>query len=209
MKTLIKNTAFAFAGIISFSFTTIDDKDPKIVIVDIVDNIETTNNQNLTSTFKQSLDTINQADDIKILDWKEIANGLDDTKKQVLLDSIQPDVVLTLNFKNSEKGNNAVTAVVFKGNKHFDESLSTARDLTNSFDEKVIKNEGVFQAESKYIQDNATPAIFLSVETLNDQPSNSEIVSTLTDFIKNVKSENEDPNEIIKNDSIQSDIKIE
>lgn len=209
MKTLIKNTAFAFAGIISFSFTTIDDKDPKIVIVDIVDNIETTNNQNLTSTFKQSLDTINQADDIKILDWKEIANGLDDTKKQVLLDSIQPDVVLTLNFKNSEKGNNAVTAVVFKGNKHFDESLNTARDLTNSFDEKVIKNEGVFQAESKYIQDNATPAIFLSVETLNDQPSNSEIVSTLTDFIKNVKSENEDPNEIIKNDSIQSDIKIE
>lgn len=209
MKTLIKTTAIAIAGIISFSFTSLDDKDPKVVIVDIVDNIETTNNENLTTTFKQSLETINQADDIKILDWKQLASGLDDNKKQALLDSIKPDVVLTLNFKNSEKGSNAVTAVVFKGNKHFDHSLSSAKELTSSFNEAIVKNEGVFQAESQYIQDNATPAVFLSVETKNDQTSNSEIVSTLSDFIKKVETDQNISNQENKTDIIQKDIKVE
>lgn len=209
MKTLIKSTAIAFVGIVSFSFTSLDDKDPKVVIIDIVDNIETTNNQNLTDSFKKSIDSINQTEEVKVLDWKQIATGLDDNKKQALLDSIKPDVVLTLNFKNSEKGNNAVTAVVFKGNKHFDNSISTARELTSSFDNAVVKNEGVFQADSKYVQDNAAPAMFVSIETKNDQSSNTEIVSTLSDFIKKVETENKDSNQENKSEIIQKDIKVE
>lgn len=209
MKTLIKSTALAIVGIVSFSFTSLDDKDPKVVIIDIVDNIETTNNQNLTDSFKKSIDSINQTEEVKVLDWKQIATGLDDNKKQALLDSIKPDVVLTLNFKNSEKGNNAVTAVVFKGNKHFDHSLTSAKELTSSFDNAVVKNEGVFQADSKYVQDNATPALFVSIETKNDQSSNTEIVSTLSDFIKKVETENKDSNQEIKTEDVQKDIKVE
>ncbi|RLZ07352.1 hypothetical protein [Faecalibacter macacae] len=209
MKTLIKSTALAIAGIVSFSFTSLDDKDPKVVIIDIVDNIETTNNQNLTDSFKKSIDSINQTEEVKVLDWKQITSGLDENKKQVLLDSIKPDVVLTLNFKNSEKGNNAVTAVVFKGNKHFEHSLTSAKELTSSFNEAVIKNEGVFQADSEYVQDNATPALFVSIETKNDSSSNKEIVSTLSDFIKKVDSDQANSNQENKSEIIQKDIKVE
>ena len=104
MKTLFKSAALAFVGFVSFSFTTVDDKDPKVVIVDIVDNIETTNNQNLTQEFRESIATLNQANQVKVLEWKEITKGLDESKKQALLDSIKPEVVLTLNFKNANDG---------------------------------------------------------------------------------------------------------
>ena len=187
MKTLFKSVALAFFGVTAFSFTTTDDKDPKIVIVDIVDNIETTNNQNITQNFRQQLESINQTEDLKVLEWKEISTGLDETKKKELLDSIQPEVVLTVSFKNSEDNTNEVTAVVSKNNQHFDHSIQTAKNLTTSFDTSVVKNGGVFQAESGYIQDNFTPAMFVSIETVNDQKSNTEIVNTLTGFIKTVE----------------------
>lgn len=186
MKTLIKSTALVFFGISTFSFTTLDDKDPKVVIVDIVDNIETTNNQNITQTFRQQIESINQSEELKVLEWKQISTGLDDTKKKELLDSIQPEVILTVNFKNSEANKNEVTAVVSKSNQHFDYSIETAKNLTTSFDTAMVVNGGVFQAESEYIQDNFAPAMFVSIETKNDQPSNNEIVNTLTQFIKTV-----------------------
>ena len=187
MKTLFKSVALAFFGVTAFSFTTTDDKDPKIVIVDIVDNIETTNNQNITQNFRQQLESINQTEDLKVLEWKEISTGLDEAKKKELLDSIQPEVVLTVSFKNSEDNTNEVTAVVSKNNQHFDHSIQTAKNLTTSCDASVVKNGGVFQAESGYIQDNFTPAMFVSIETVNDQKSNTEIVNTLTGFIKTVE----------------------
>lgn len=189
MKTLLKSAALTFVGLISFSFTNLDEQPPKVVIVDIVDNIETTNNQNLTQTFRERIATLNQSEDVKVLEWKEITNGLDDNKKQALLDSINPEVVLTLNFKNAQKGDNAVTAVVSKNNKNFDYSIDTARQLTGALENATIKNEGVFQAESEYVQDNAVPAMFVSIETKNDESSNKAIVETLAEFIKNVDDE--------------------
>lgn len=194
MKTLFKSVAIAFFGVTAFSFTTTDDKDPKIVIVDIVDHIETTNNQNITENFRQQLATLNQTDDVKVLEWKQISTGLDETKQKELLDSIQPEVVLTVSFKNSEANANEVTAVVSKNNQHFDYSIETAKNLTTSFDASVVKNGGVFQAESSYVQDNFTPAMFVSIETKNDQPSNNAIVNTLTQFIKTVESPAEEQN---------------
>lgn len=184
MKTLLKSVALTFAGFMAFSFT---DKEPKVIIVDIVDNIETTNNQNLTQSFRESIETLNQKEDVKVLEWKTITNGMDDTKKQAVLDSLKPEVIMTVSFKNATKTENLVTAVVSKNNKHFDNSLTTARLLTESFDNNVIKNEGVFQAESEYIQDNAAPAMFISIETKNDSNSNTEIVNKLSDFIEKVE----------------------
>lgn len=184
MKTLLKSVTLTFAGFMAFSFT---DKEPKVIIVDIVDNIETTNNQNLTQSFRESIETLNQKEDVKVLEWKTITNGMDDTKKQAVLDSLKPEVIMTVSFKNATKTENLVTAVVSKNNKHFDNSLTTARLLTESFDNNVIKNEGVFQAESEYIQDNAAPAMFISIETKNDTNSNTEIVNKLSDFIEKVE----------------------
>ena len=201
MKTLLKNMAIAFTGITLFSFTA---EQPKTVIVDIVDNIESTTDQNLTKQFKESINSLNASQEVKVLDWKEISNGLDDAKKQRLLDSIQPEVVLTVNFKNAKKDENTVTAVVSKKSNHLEHSTIVARDLTASFDQAKIKNEGVYQTESDYVQDNAKPAVFVSIETKNDQPSNDVIVNTLTDFIKKVhveKSTNDIP-KMTPNDSI-------
>lgn len=197
MKTLFKNMAIAFTGLTLFSFTT---EQPKTVIVDIVDNIESTTDQNLTQKFKESITSLNQSQEVKVLDWKEISNGLDDAKKQKLLDSIQPEVVLTVNFKNAKKDENTITAVVSKKSEHLEHSIAVAKDLTASFDQAVVKNEGVYQTESNYVQDNAKPAVFVSIETKNDQPSNDVIVNTLTEFIKQVHVEHE--NEVTPNDSI-------
>lgn len=214
MKTLIKSVALTFAGILAFSFT---DKEPKVVIVDIVDHIETTNNQNLTQSFRQSIETLNQSDDVKVLEWKTLTSGLDEAKKQALLDSIQPEVVLTVSFKNATKAANQVTAVVSKNNKHFDHSLETARELTASFDQAVVQNEGVFQAASDYVQDNAVPAMFVNIETKNDQPSNTAIVSTLTEFIQKVDVVKEETTAELNPEAVESttpttpkvDVKIE
>lgn len=189
MKTLIKTTALTLVGLSFFSFTPINDDEPKVVIVDIVDNIETTNNQNITQTFREQIEKLNQDPNVKIVEWKKIADGLDDAKKKEVLDSIKPEVILTVNFKNTTDGNNTVTAVVSKNNQHFDDSLGTARNLTASFDTALVKNGGVFQAESEYVQDNFAPAMFVSIETKNDQQSNTAIVETLSKYIKEVKVE--------------------
>lgn len=206
MKTLIKSSALAVAGLVSFSFTTLDDQTPKVVIVDIVDNIETTNNQNITQTFRQQIEKLNQDETVKIVEWKKIADGLDDAKKKEILDSIKPEVILTVNFKNTTDGNNTVTAVVSKNNQHFDHSLGTARNLTASFDTTLVKNGGVFQAESEYIQDNFAPAMFVSIETKNDQQSNTEIVETLSQYIKDVKVETtEETSPQVKSEDVEID----
>ena len=199
MKTLFKNMAIVFTGLTLFSFT---DGPPKTVIVDIVDNIETSTDQNLTKEFIASIDSLNQTQAVKVLDWKEISNGLDDTKKQNLLDSIQPEIILTVSFKNAKKDQNTVTAVVSKKSDHLEHSTTVARDLTTAFDQNIVKNEGVFQTESDYVQDNAKPAVFVSIETKNDQPSNNEIIHTLTDFITNV---NVEQNEVNTNQTEPSD----
>ena len=100
--------------------------------------------------------------------------------------------------------------VISKNNKHFDHSLDTARQLTGALEVATIKNEGVFQAESEYVQDNAVPAMFVSIETKNDETSNSSIVNTLADFIQKVDDQNTTEASIdAPNDSITVEPSVE
>ena len=184
MKSLLKKITLVISSVTLFSFTT---EKPKTVIIDIVDNIESTNGKNLTEDFNKTVDQLNIAEDLNILDWKKISNGLDDSKKQQLLDSIQPEVVLTINFKNSKTDENSITAVVSKQSQHLENSTLIARELTNAFETNNVKNSGVFQTDSNYIQDNLKPALYVSIETKNDSDSNDKIIHTLSNFIKSVK----------------------
>ncbi len=166
-----------------FSFKSIDD--PKVIIIDIVDNIQSTTEQHITNEFKSELDAFKTNDHIQVLDWKDISKGLKDDQKKALLDSIQPEMIMTISFKNATE--NKVTAVVSKQNTSFDESVKVARDLTDTLSSDQVKNEGVFHTDSNYVQDNLAPAVFVSVEAKNDEASNKEIVSKLTSFIEGVK----------------------
>ncbi len=166
-----------------FSFKSIDD--PKVIIIDIVDNIQSTTGQHITNEFKSELDAFKTNDQIQVLDWKDISKGLKDDQKKALLDSIQPEMIMTISFKNATE--NKVTAVVSKQNTSFDESVKAARELTDTLSSDQVKNEGVFHTDSNYVQDNLAPAVFVSVEAKNDEASNKEIVSKLTSFIEGVK----------------------
>lgn len=165
-----------------FSFKSMED--PKVIIIDIVDNIKSINDQNITDEFKNELESFKENENIKILDWKDISKGLQEDQKKALLDSIQPEMIMTVSFKNAEE--NKVTAVVSKQNTSFDKSLKNAHALANGLTSDSVKNEGVFQTDSNYVQDNLAPAIFVSIEAKNDAVSNQEIVSKLSTFIENV-----------------------
>ena len=70
--------------------------------------------------------------------------------------------------------------------------------MTEELNSTVVKNDGVYQTESNYIQDNVAPAIFLSVKTVNEATTNAEIVNKLSTFIENVNIEEQAAVEVVE-----------
>ncbi|VDH15161.1 Uncharacterised protein [Algoriella xinjiangensis] len=199
MKKLTQVLGVVAIGLVSFSFTTkneapvattisIVDEAPKVVILDIVDNVTSKDATNITQDFKSKLETLNK-DNVKVLLWKEITDGMKDEEKQAIIDSLKPELIMTVSFENSDDNTNKIAAVVSKQNVAFEETFKIAREFADNLNSTSVKNEGVYQADSKYIQDNAAPAIFLSVKAKNEPTSNQEIVNKISNFIESVNFE--------------------
>lgn len=199
MKKLTQVLGVVAIGLVSFSFTTkneapvattisIVDEAPKVVILDIVDNVTSKDATNITQDFKSKLETLNK-DNVKVLLWKEITDGMKDEEKQAIIDSLKPELIMTVSFENSDDNTNKIAAVVSKQNVAFEETFKIAREFADNLNSTSVKNEGVYQTDSKYIQDNAAPAIFLSVKAKNEPTSNQEIVNKISNFIESVNFE--------------------
>ncbi|WP_282630840.1 hypothetical protein [Empedobacter sedimenti] len=198
MKKLTQVLGVVAIGLVSFSFTTINEVPvvtaqtsshkvvedaPKVVILDIVDNIAAASGTNIATEFKTKLESLNK-ENVQVLLWKDLTKGLKDEEKRSIIDSLKPELIMTLNFEKTDDNTNKVAAVVFKQNVAFNETAKVAKELTENLNSTVVKNDGVYQNESNYIQDNAAPSIFLSVKVKNEPTSNAEIVNKLSSFIE-------------------------
>ena len=96
---------------------------------------------------------------------------------------------MTLSFDKTDDNTNKVAAVVSKQNVAFEDTFKVARELADNLNSTAVKNDGVYQNDSNYIQDNAAPSIFLSVKVKNEPTSNAEIVDKLSNFIETAKVE--------------------
>ena len=197
MKKLTQVLGVVAIGLVSFSFTTkneikvptteitnkVVEDAPKVVILDIVDNIAVESGTNIASEFKTKLESLNK-ENVQVLLWKDLTKGLKDEEKRSIIDSLKPELIMTLNFEKTDDNTNKVAAVIFKQNVAFNETAKVAKELTENLNSTVVKNDGVYQNESNYIQDNAAPSIFLSVKVKNEPTSNAEIVDKLSNFIE-------------------------
>ncbi|WP_291090575.1 MULTISPECIES: hypothetical protein [unclassified Empedobacter] len=197
MKKLTQVLGVVAIGLVSFSFTTkneikvptteitnkVVEDAPKVVILDIVDNIAVESGTNIASEFKTKLESLNK-ENVQVLLWKDLTKGLKDEEKRSIIDSLKPELIMTLNFEKTDDNTNKVAAVVFKQNVAFNETVKVAKELTENLNSTAVKNDGVYQNESNYIQDNAAPSIFLSVKVKNEPTSNAEIVDKLSNFIE-------------------------
>ena len=200
MKKLTQVLGVVAIGLVSFSFTTkneikvptteitnkVVEDAPKVVILDIVDNIAVESGTNIASEFKTKLESLNK-ENVQVLLWKDLTKGLKDEEKRSIIDSLKPELIMTLNFEKTDDNTNKVAAVIFKQNVAFNETAKVAKELTENLNSTVVKNDGVYQNESNYIQDNAAPSIFLSVKVKNEPTSNAEIVDKLSNFIETAK----------------------
>ena len=194
MKKLTQILGVVAIGLVSFSFTTksevpvsttysVVEDAPKVVILDIVDNIAAQSGSNIATEFKTKLESLNK-ENVQVLLWKDLTKGLKDEEKRAIIDSLKPELIMTLNFDKTDDNTNKVAAVVFKQNVAFDETIKVAKELTENLNSTVVKNDGVYQNESNYIQDNAAPSIFLSVKVKNEPTSNAEIINKISNFIE-------------------------
>lgn len=197
MKKLTQVLGVVAIGLVSFSFTTkneikvptteitnkVVEDAPKVVILDIVDNIAVESGTNIASEFKTKLESLNK-ENVQVLLWKDLTKGLKDEEKRSIIDSLKPELIMTLNFEKTDDNTNKVAAVVFKQNVAFNETVKVAKELTENLNSTAVKNDGVYQNESNYIQDNAAPSIFLSVKVKNEPTSNAEIVDKISNFIE-------------------------
>ena len=198
MKKLTQVLGVVAIGLVSFSFTTknevsvetaqtssykVVEDAPKVVILDIVDNIAAASGANIATEFKTKLESLNK-ENVQVLLWKDLTKGLKDEEKRSIIDSLKPELIMTLNFEKTDDNTNKVAAVIFKQNVAFNETAKVAKELTENLNSTVVKNDGVYQNESNYIQDNAAPSIFLSVKVKNEPTSNAEIVDKLSNFIE-------------------------
>ncbi len=201
MKKLTQVLGVVAIGLVSFSFTTknevsvetaqtssykVVEDAPKVVILDIVDNIAAASGANIATEFKTKLESLNK-ENVQVLLWKDLTKGLKDEEKRSIIDSLKPELIMTLNFEKTDDNTNKVAAVIFKQNVAFNETAKVAKELTENLNSTVVKNDGVYQNESNYIQDNAAPSIFLSVKVKNEPTSNAEIVDKLSNFIETAK----------------------
>ena len=198
MKKLTQVLGVVAIGLVSFSFTTknevsvetaqtssykVVEDAPKVVILDIVDNIAAASGANIATEFKTKLESLNK-ENVQVLLWKDLTKGLKDEEKRSIIDSLKPELIMTLNFEKTDDNTNKVAAVIFKQNVAFNETAKVAKELTENLNSTVVKNDGVYQNESNYIQDNAAPSILLSVKVKNEPTSNAEIVDKLSNFIE-------------------------
>ena len=197
MKKLAQTLGVVAIGLVSFSFTTrnevpvstssyaqkvIAEDQPKVVILDIVDNIAS-EGTNIATDFKNKIETLNK-ENVQVVLWKDLTKGLQEAEKQSIIDSLKPELIMTLSFENSDDNTNKVAAVVSKQNVAFEKTFEVAREFADNMNSTTIKNDGVYQTDSKYIQDNAAPSIFLSLKVKNDVASNTEIINKITNFIE-------------------------
>ncbi len=176
-----------------FSFKPFKDDEPKVVIVDIVNNLETANDQNVVDKFLKQIEGID-AQNVKVLMWKDLT--ADKTKDATaILSEVNPDYVLTVSFKTSEGPKENVMAVVSKNNKAKDQSVLLANDIAKALESDNVENKGIFETESKYAQDNEVPAVFVSVEVKNQPAVDDELASKLVNVIENVDVKEETPTE--------------
>lgn len=197
MKKLTQVLGVVAIGLVSFSFTTkneikvptteitnkVVEDAPKVVILDIVDNIAVESGTNIASEFKTKLESLNK-ENVQVLLWKDLTKGLKDEEKRSIIDSLKPELIMTLNFDKTDDNTNKVAAVVFKQNVAFDETIKVAKELTDNLNSTAVKNDGVYQNDSNYIQDNAAPSIYLSVKVKNEPTSNAEIIDKISNFIE-------------------------
>ncbi|WP_413533561.1 hypothetical protein [Empedobacter brevis] len=200
MKKLMQVLGVAAIGLVSFSFSTkneapitksqynvnIVDEAPKVVILDIVDNIAAPSETNIATEFKSKVEALNK-ENVQVLLWKDLTKGLKEEEKKSIIDSLKPELIMTLSFDKSDDNTNKVAAVVSKQNVAFEDTFKVARDLAENLNSTSVKNDGVYQNDSNYIQDNLAPSIFLSVKVKNEPTSNAEIINKLSNFIETVQ----------------------
>ena len=196
MKKLTQVLGVVAIGLVSFSFTTKNDipvstqishvvpvAAPKVVILDIVDNIASPSGANIATELKTKLESLNK-ENVQVLLWKDLTKGLKDEEKKSIIDSLKPELIMTVSFDKTDDNTNKVAAVVSKQNVAFEETFKVARELADNLNSTSVKNDGVYQNDSNYIQDNLAPSIFLSVKVKNEPTSNAEIVDKLSNFIE-------------------------
>jgi hypothetical protein len=196
MKKLTQILGVVAIGLVSFSFTTKNDTlvsvqhsqivpvdAPKVVILDIVDNIAAPSGANIATELKTKLESINK-ENVQVLLWKDLTKGLKDEEKKSIIDSLKPELIMTLSFDKTDDNTNKVAAVVSKQNVAFEETFKAAREFADNMNSTSVKNDGVYQNDSNYIQDNLAPSIFVSLKVKNEPTSNAEIVNKLSNFIE-------------------------
>lgn len=201
MKKLTQVLGVVAIGLVSFSFTTknetpvatqtsytVVEDAPKVVILDIVDNIAAASGANIATEFKTKLESLNK-ENVQVLLWKDLTKGLQDEEKRSIIDSLKPELIMTLSFDKTDDNTNKVAAVVSKQNVAFEDTFKVARELADNLNSTSVKNDGVYQNDSNYIQDNAAPSIFLSVKVKNEPISNAEIIDKISNFIETAKVE--------------------
>ncbi|CAM3207892.1 hypothetical protein [Empedobacter stercoris] len=194
MKKLTQILGVVAIGLVSFSFTTknevpvstsytINQDAPKVVILDIVDNIAAESGANIATELKSKIETLNK-ENVNVLLWKDLTKGLQEEEKRAIIDSLKPELIMTLSFDKSDDNTNKVAAVVSKQNVAFEDTFKVAKELAENLNSTTVKNDGVYQNDSNYIQDNLAPSIFLSLKVKNEPTSNTEIIDKISNFIE-------------------------
>ena len=194
MKKLTQVLGVVAIGLVSFSFKTksevpvsttysVVEDAPKVVILDIVDNIAAASGANIATEFKTKLESLNK-ENVQVLLWKDLTKGLKKKKKRAIIDSLKPELIMTLSFDKTDDNTNKIAAVISKQNVAFDETIKVAKELADNLKSTTVKNDGVYQNESNYIQDNLAPSIFLSLKVKNEPTSNEEIINKISNFIE-------------------------
>lgn len=182
MKNVFKGLLAMMFAFTIFSFTSIDD--PKVVIVDVVNNLENQNEQDVVNKFLKQVEQLNK-EAVKVVFWKDLTQ--DKTKKASdILKNVAPDYLLTISFKESDAPKENVTAVVSNSNMMKDQSLILADKVAKAIESDNIENKGVFTTDSKYPQDNEVPAVFLSVEVKNQPSVDDELAAKLVEVIESI-----------------------
>ncbi|MFV0175839.1 hypothetical protein OBK27_02685 [Empedobacter falsenii] len=194
MKKLTQILGVVAIGLVSFSFTTknevpvstsytINQDAPKVVILDIVDNIAAESGANIATELKSKIETLNK-ENVNVLLWKDLTKGLQEEEKRAIIDSLKPELIMTLSFDKSDDNTNKVAAVVSKQNVAFEDTFKVAKELAENLNSTTVKNDGVYQNDSNYIQDNLASSIFLSLKVKNEPTSNTEIIDKISNFIE-------------------------
>lgn len=194
MKKLTQILGVVAIGLVSFSFTTknevpvstsytINQDAPKVVILDIVDNIAAESGANIATELKSKIETLNK-ENVNVFLWKDLTKGLQEEEKRAIIDSLKPELIMTLSFDKSDDNTNKVAAVVSKQNVAFEDTFKVAKELAENLNSTTVKNDGVYQNDSNYIQDNLAPSIFLSLKVKNEPTSNTEIIDKISNFIE-------------------------